>query len=139
MKKYILPMMVFLAACNSNTEVKKVEVKPEDIQAVEQVDNNPQAYFSATGTSPATTIDITALVTGEYVVKYTLDGATAELTMTKEALVVNGERNMETGEVKFSGSGGSLVLVASECEGGTHTCKLTAGERVIEACGKFAE
>ena len=43
--------MVFLAACNSNTEAKKVEVKPEDIQVVEQVDNNPQAYFSATGYS----------------------------------------------------------------------------------------
>jgi hypothetical protein len=139
MKKLILPMLVFLAACNSNTEVKKVEVKPEDIQVVEQVDNNPQAYFSATSSSPATAIDITALVTGEYVVKYTIDGVTSELAMTKEALVINGEKNMETGEVKLSGKGGSLVLAAAKCEGGTHICKLTVGDRTIEACGKFAE
>lgn len=131
--------MVFLAACNSNTEAKKVEVKPEDIQVVEQVDNNPQAYFSATGTSPATTVDITALVTGEYMVKYTVDGVTAEIAMTKEPLVINGQQNVQTGEVKLSGSGGSLVLAASECDGGTHTCKLTVGERTLEACGKFAE
>jgi len=139
MKKFVLPMMVFLAACNSNTEVKKVEVKPEDIQVVEQVDNSPQAYFSATGAAPVSTIDITALVTGQYMVKYTIDGVTAELAMTKEPLVINGEKNMETGEVKLSGSGASLVLAAAKCDGGTHTCQLTVGERTIEACGKFAE
>jgi hypothetical protein len=139
MKKYILPLMVFLAACNSNTEEKKVEVKPEDVQIVEQVDNNPQAYFSATGTAPVSAIDITALVSGQYMVKYTIDGVTAELAMTKEPLVINGEKNMETGEVKLSGSGGSVVLSAGKCEGGTHMCTLTVGERTIEACGKFVE
>lgn len=131
--------MVLLAACNSNTEEKKVEVKPEDIQVVEQVDNNPQAYFSGAGTSPVSTVDITALVTGQYMVKYTVDGVTAELAMTKEPLVVNGEKNMETGEVKLSGSGASVVLSAAKCEGGTHTCQLTVGDRTIETCGKFAE
>ena len=131
--------MVFLAACNSNTEEKKVEVKPEDIQVVEQVDNNPQAYFSAMGTSPVCSIDITSLVSGQYIVKYTIEGVGAELSMTKEALVINGEKNMETGEVKLSGSGGSIVLSAAKCEGGTHTCALTVGGRTIEACGKFAE
>jgi hypothetical protein len=139
MKKYILPFMVVLAACNSNTEAKKVEVKPEDIQVVEAIDNNPQLYFTAAGSSPVSSIEVTALSTGQFTVKYTIDGTTAELSMTKEPMVKDGKQNVQSGEMKFSGSGASLMLVASECAGGTHTCTLTIGERAIEACGKFAE
>jgi hypothetical protein len=72
-------------------------------------------------------------------VKYSVEGVAAELSMNKEPLVIEGKQNVATGQVKFSGSGGSMMIEPQNCEGGTHTCTLTVGERVIETCGKYAE
>jgi len=135
MKKYILPFALLLSAC-SNSGEKKVEPSAADVQAVEQVDNSPQAYFASTG---GTSIEIISNVNGTFTVKYSVDGVAAEMDMKREPLMVNGEKNMSTGEVKLSGNNGSIVIAPSECDGGTHNCKLTVGERVMEACGKYAE
>lgn len=139
MKKYVIPVMLFVAACNSNEEPKKTEVKPEDAQIVEQVDNTPQPYFSGVSASPAGTIDIISDVTGKFIVKYTLDGVSAEVSMKKEPLVVDGKQNVKSGEVKLSGEGCSVSLNGSDCQNGTHTCVLIVGEKVSEFCGKYAD
>jgi hypothetical protein len=138
MKKYILPFALLLTACSSNGE-KKAEPSAADVQAVEQVDNSPQAYFASVAGTSGAAIEIISNVNGSYTVKYTVDGVAAEIEMKREPLMVDGEKNMSTGEVKLSGNNGSIVIAPSECDGGTHTCKLTIGERVMEACGKYAE
>lgn len=134
MKKYILPFALLLTACNSGE--KKVEPSPADVQVVEQIDNSPQAYFASSGSTP---VEIISNVNGTYTVKYTVDGVAAEIEMMRERLAIDGQKNMSTGEVKLSGNGGSIVLAPAECEGGTHTCTLTVGDRVMESCGKYAE
>ena len=138
MKKYILPFALLLSAC-SNSGEKKVEPSAADVQAVEQVDNSPQAYFASTGNGTGPSIEIISNVNGTYTVKYTVEGVAAEVEMKREPLMVDGEKNMSTGEVKLSGNNGSIVIAPAECEGGTHNCKLTIGERAIEVCGKYAE
>jgi hypothetical protein len=139
MKKYILPIMVLLASCNSGNDKKQTEAPTNDIQAVQQVDNNPQAFFAGKGSTPASTIEIISNADGTFLVKYSVEGVAAELSMNKEPLVIEGKQNVATGQVKFSGSGGSMMIEPQNCEGGTHTCTLTVGERVIETCGKYAE
>lgn len=138
MKKYILPFALLIGACNSNTE-KKVEPNPADVQIVEQIDNSPQAFFSSVNTSGGTTIEIISNVEGTYTVKYSVDSVPAELTMKKEPLVIDGKQNAGTGEVKLKCNEGNLLIAPGKCEGGTHMCTITLGERVIEACGKYAE
>jgi hypothetical protein len=135
MKKYILPFTLLLSACSNNGE-KKVEPAAADVQVVEQIDNSPQAYFASTGSTP---VEIISNVNGTYTVKYTVDGVSAEIEMKREPLVIDGEKNMSTGEVKLRGNDGSIVLAPAECDGGTHMCTLTIGQRVMESCGKYAE
>lgn len=138
MKKFILPIVLVISACNNSGE-KKVEPNPADVKTVEQIDNSPQAFFAsaAGGTSPS--VEIISNVDGTYLVKYSADGVAAELSMKKEPLVIDGKQNAASGEVKLKGNDGSLVLAPGKCEGGTHTCVMTIGERVIETCGKYAE
>lgn len=138
MKKFILPIVLVISACNNSGE-KKVEPNPADVKTVEQIDNSPQAFFAsvAGGTSPS--VEIISNVDGTYLVKYSADGVAAELSMKKEPLVIDGKQNAASGEVKLKGNDGSLVLAPGKCEGGTHTCVMTIGERVIEICGKYAE
>lgn len=138
MKKYILPFALLLSACNNSAE-KKVEPSPADVQVVEQIDNSPQAYFASVASGTGPTIEIISNVEGTFLVKYTVDGVASELTMKKEPLVIDGKQNAASGEVKLKGNDGSLVIAPGSCEGGTHTCSLTVGERVLEACGKYAE
>ena len=138
MKKYILPFALLLGACNSGGE-KKVEPNPADVQVVEQIDNSPQAYFASVAGSAGPSIEIISNVEGTFLVKYTADGVASELTMKKEPLVVDGKQNASSGEVKLKCNEGNLVIAPATCEGGTHTCTLTLGERVLEACGKYAE
>ncbi len=138
MKKYILPFALLLSACGNNSE-QKTEPTATDVQAVEQVDNSPQAYFASVAGASGAAIEIISNVNGSYTVKYTVDGVAAEIEMKREPLMVDGEKNMSTGEVKLSGNNGSIVIAPSECDGGTHNCKLTVGELVMEACGKYAE
>lgn len=139
MKKYIFPALIFFASCNSGTEEKKVEVKPEDIQVVEQVDNNPQPFFAGTGATASSTVEIISNADGTFLVKYAIEGVPAELSMNKEPLVIDGKQNVATGEVKLKGSGASLVIATGKCQEGTHSCAITIGERVVEYCGKYAE
>ncbi len=131
--------MVLFASCNSGTDQKQVESKPEAIQAVEKVDNNPQAFFAGKGSSPASTVEIISNADGTFLVKYSVEGVAAELSMNKEPLVIEGKQNVASGQVKLKGNGGSVILEPQNCEGGTHSCTLTVGERVIETCGKYAE
>ena len=138
MKKYILPIVLVLGACNSGGE-KKVEPKPADVQVVEQIDNSPQAFFATANAGSGPSVEIISNVEGTYTVKYTVDGVAAELTMKKEPLVIDGKQNASTGEVKLKGNDGNLVIAPGKCEGGTHSCIITVGERVIETCGKYAE
>jgi len=139
MKKYIFPALIFFASCNGGSEEKKVEVKPEDIQVVEQVDNNPQPFFAGSGSAPTSTIEIISNADGTFLVKYVVEGVAAELSMNKEPLVIDGKQNVSTGEVKLKNSAASIVLAPGKCEGGTHSCTLTLGDRVVEYCGKYAE
>jgi hypothetical protein len=138
MKKYILPIALLFAACNSSTE-KKVEPNPADVQVVEQIDNSPQAFFSSVNGAGGASIEIISNVEGTYTVKYSVDGVASELSMKKEPLVVDGKQNAGSGEVKLKCNEGNLLIAPSKCEGGTHMCTITLGERVIEACGKYAE
>lgn len=139
MKKYILPFAILLAACNSNSSEQKVEPAAADVQAVEQVDNSPQPFFASSNPAANPVVDIISNVDGSFTVKLTIDGATSELSMKKEPLVIDGKQNAATGEVKLKGNDGSLVIAPAKCEGGTHSCIVTMGERVVEACGKYAE
>ena len=138
MKRYILPIALLLGACNNGGE-KKVEPAPADVQAVEQIDNSPQAYFATANPGSGSSVEIISNVEGTYTVKYTVDGVAAELSMKKEPLVKDGKQNASTGEVKLKGNDGSLVIAPAKCDGGTHSCIITVGERVIETCGKYAE
>jgi hypothetical protein len=139
MKKYILPFAILLAACNSNSSEKKVEPSAADVQVVEQVDNSPQPFFASSNPAANPAVDIISNVDGSYTVKLTVDGTATELSMKKEPLVIDGKKNAGTGEVKLKGNDGSLVIAPATCEGGTHSCVITMGERVVEACGKYAE
>jgi hypothetical protein len=138
MKKYILPFALLLGACGNGGE-KKIEPNPADVQAVEQIDNSPQAFFASVAGASGPAIEIISNVEGTFLVKYTVDSVAAELTMKKEPLVVDGNQNVSSGEVKMKCNDGNLVIAPGSCEGGTHTCTLTLGERVLEACGKYAE
>ncbi len=138
MKKYILPIALLLGACNNGGE-KKIEPAPADVQAVEQIDNSPQAYFATANAGTGSSVNIISNVEGTYTVNYTVDGVAAVLTMKKEPLVKDGKQNASSGEVKLKGNDGSLVIAPAKCDGGTHSCIITVGERVIETCGKYAE
>ena len=138
MKKYILPIALLLGACNNGGE-KKMEPAPTDVQVVQQVDNSPQAFFATAKQGTGPSVEIISNVEGTYTVKYTVDGVASELTMKKEPLVVDGKQNASTGEVKLKSNDGNLVIAPANCEGGTHSCIITVGERVIETCGKYAE
>jgi hypothetical protein len=138
MKKYILPIALLLGACNNGGE-KKMEPAPTDVQAVQQVDNSPQAFFASANASKGTSVEIISNVEGTYTVKCTIEGVAAELSMRKEPLVIDGKQNASTGEVKLKGNDGNVVIAPAQCEGGTHSCIITLGERVIETCGKYAE
>jgi hypothetical protein len=138
MKKYILPIALLLGACNNGGE-KKMEPAPTDVQVVQQVDNSPQAFFATAKQGTGPSVEIISNVEGTYTVKYIVDGVAAELTMKKEPLVVDGKQNASTGEVKLKSNDANLVIAPANCEGGTHSCIITVGERVIETCGKYAE
>jgi len=138
MKKYILPIALLLGACNNGGE-KKMEPAPTDVQVVQQVDNSPQAFFATAKQGTGPSVEIISNVEGTYTVKYIVDGVAAELTMKKEPLVVDGKQNASTGEVKLKSNDGNLVIAPANCEGGTHSCIITVGQRVIETCGKYAE
>jgi hypothetical protein len=109
------------------------------LQVVQQVDNSPQAFFATAKQGTGPSVEIISNVEGTYTVKYIVDGVAAELTMKKEPLVVDGKQNASTGEVKLKSNDGNLVIAPANCEGGTHSCIITVGERVIETCGKYAE
>lgn len=133
-------MALLLAACNSNSNEskKEPEVKPGDVQIVEQIDNSPQLFFSTVASS-SNAIEIISNSNGTYTVKYASAGGPAELIMKKEPLMVGDKPNVATGEVKLKGDQGSLIIAPSSCEGGTHTCTITAGESVVAGCGKYAD
>jgi uncharacterized protein with beta-barrel porin domain len=137
MNKYLLPLALCLAACNTTETNAPAEAKSADVQIVEQIDNSPQAFFaSVQGT--ASSIEIISNANGTFTVKYTANGTSGELVMKKEPLMAEGKPTVATGEVKLKGDGGSLVIAPATCEGGTHTCTITTADRVIEACGKYA-
>jgi hypothetical protein len=138
MKKFILPIVLLISACNNSGE-KKIEPSPADVKTVEQIDNSPQAFFASVAGGTAPSVEIISNVDGTYLVKYTVDGVAAELSMMKEPLVIDGKQNASSGEVKLKGNDGSLVLAPGKCEGGTHTCSIKLADRVIETCGKYAE
>ena len=138
MKKFILPLAILLAACNNNESKTTPEVKPADVQIVEQIDNGPQLFFASVAGS-AIPIEIISNSNGTFSVKYTEDGTPAEIIMKKEPLMVDGKPNAASGEVKLKGDQGSLVIAPSTCQGGTHSCTITLGVRVVEGCGKYAE
>jgi len=137
MNKYLLPLALCLAACNNSESGTPTEAKSADVQIVEQIDNSPQAFFGSVAGSPSA-VEIISNANGTFTVKYKVDGNAAELIMKKEPLMVDGQPNVASGEVRLKGDTGSLVIAPSTCEGGTHTCTITAGERVVEACGKYA-
>ncbi|MFM9004104.1 MAG: hypothetical protein ACKOSR_01140, partial [Flavobacteriales bacterium] len=122
MKKIIFPCMLVLTACNNNQPSADAPAKQGNIPAVEQVDNSPQAYFKSNGFASKSMVEIISNADGSFLVKYSVDGASAETSMRKEPLVVDGKPNVGTGEVKLKGDEAKLSIAPGKCDGGTHVC-----------------
>jgi hypothetical protein len=139
MKKIIFPCLLLVAACNNNQPTNESPDKPANAPAMEQVDNGPQAYFKSTVSTSKPSVEIISNADGSFLVKYQMDGTSAETSMRKEPLVVDGKPNVGSGEVKLKGEGAHLSIAPGKCEGGTHVCKLTIGDSTTEICGSYVD
>jgi hypothetical protein len=118
---------------------EKAQPIAETAQVVSSVDNNPQMFFMSSNSCKESKVEILSNTDGTFTIRETSNGVSYELKMQKEPLVLDGKSNVASGEVKLKGGEGSCVISPANCDGGTHQFTLTAGERVVECCGNYAD
>ncbi len=138
MKYLSLTLVVLIASCKDKAP-EKAQPIAETAQVVSSVDNSPQMFFTSSNACKEGKVEILSNADGTFSIRETNNGATSELKMQKEPLVLDGKSNVASSEVKLKGDGGSCVISPANCDGGTHQFTLTAGERVVECCGNYAD
>jgi hypothetical protein len=138
MKYLLFPLILLVASC-SNQGAEKTQPVVEAQPTAPAVDNNPQMFFASANSCGDSKVEILSNSDGTFTIRETKAGASTELKMQKEALVLDGKQNVNSGEVKLKGNEGSCVIEPGKCEGGTHRFTLTLGERSVECCGNYAE
>ena len=138
MKYLTLSLVVLIASCKDNAP-EKAQPIAEKAQVVSSVDNNPQMFFMSSNSCKGSKVEVLSNTDGTFTIRETSNGASTELKMQKEALVLDGKQNVNSGEVKLKGNEGSCFIAPGKCDDGTHRFILTLGERSVECCGNYAE
>ena len=138
MKYLLLPLILFVASC-SNQGAEKTQPVVEAQPVAPAVDNSPQMFFTSANSCGDSKVEILSNSDGTFTIRESKAGISSEVKMQKEALVLDGKSNVNSGEVKLKGNEGSCVIAPGKCEGGTHRFVLTLGERTVECCGSYSE
>jgi hypothetical protein len=138
MKYLLLPLLLFVASC-SNQGAEKTQPVVEAQPAAPAVDNSPQMFFTSANSCGDSKVEILSNSDGTFTIRESKAGISSEVKMQKEALVLDGKSNVNSGEVKLKGNEGSCVIAPGKCDYGTHRFILTLGERTVECCGSYSE
>ena len=138
MKYLFLPLLLFVASC-SDHKAEKTQPVVEAQPTAPAVDNSPQMFFASANSCTDSKVEILSNSDGTFTIRETKAGTSTELKMQKEALVLDGKSNVNSGEVKLKGNEGSCVVAPGKCDDGTHRFILTLGERTVECCGSYSE
>lgn len=138
MKYLLLPLILFVASC-SDQGAEKTQPVAETQPTVPVVDNNPQMFFTSANSCGDSKVEILSNSDGTFTIRESKAGISSEVKMQKEALVLDGKSNVNSGEVKLKGSEGSCDIAPGKCDDGTHRFILTLGERTVECCGSYSE
>ena len=138
MKYLLVTLVLFVASC-SNQGAEKTQPVVEAQPTAPAVDNSPQMFFASANSCTDSKVEILSNSDGTFTIRETKAGVSSEVKMQKEALVLDGKSNVNSGEVKLKGNEGSCVIAPGKCDDGTHRFILTLGERTVECCGSYSE
>ncbi len=138
MKYLFFSLILFVASC-SNQGAEKTQPVAEAQPTAPAVDNNPQMFFTSAHSCGDSKVEILSNSDGTFTIRESKAGISSEVKMQKEALVLDGKSNVNSGEVKLNGNEGSCFIAPGKCDDGTHRFILTLGERTVECCGNYAE
>jgi uncharacterized membrane protein len=159
MKKLIIPICILFAACNNTPTPQAEETKTaaENHATTEQnaakASTELETYFKGGGNEPGWNVVVKAANDGTFPTDITTDygAVTSQVVLKKEALAVDGKNNVQSGEVKLSGTielagkgeAVEIILNAGECSDDadvkhSHQITLILGAKTLKGCGDYA-